>query len=76
MCFISKEENKLLICKYWFNYRNQEYIDLLEDETLLRIAKKYYKTAAQVSLRWLFQRGIVSVPRAVEIEHIIENAQV
>ena len=60
----------------YFHFRNLSYFDLLEDEVLVRIAKKHYKTPAQVCLRWLFQRGIVSIPRAIELKHIVENAQV
>lgn len=50
--------------------------NLLEDETLIRIGKKYNKTPAQVSIRWCLQRGLVVVPKAITPEKIIENTQV
>lgn len=46
---------------------------LFTNKTLAEIGKKYHKTNAQVSLRWLFQRGIVSIPRTSKKEHMIEN---
>jgi diketogulonate reductase-like aldo/keto reductase len=40
------------------------------DDPLIRdIAEKYGKTPGQVTLRWLYQRGIVSVPKASSPEH-------
>lgn len=49
---------------------------LFTNETLAKIGKKYTKTNAQVSLRWLFQRGIVSIPRTSKNEHMIENLDI
>jgi 2,5-diketo-D-gluconate reductase B len=43
------------------------------DATLARIAKGYGKTAAQVSLRYLVQQGIVVIPRSSRIERLEEN---
>ena len=49
---------------------------LFVNKTLAAIGKKYNKTNAQVSLRWLYQRGIVAIPRTTKIEHMIENLQI
>lgn len=49
---------------------------LFTNETLAEIGKKYNKTNAQVSLRWLFQRGIVSIPRTSKKAHMIENKDI
>jgi 2,5-diketo-D-gluconate reductase A len=46
---------------------------LFTNPTLAEIGKKHNKTNAQVSLRWLYQRGIVAIPRTSKKEHMIEN---
>lgn len=46
------------------------------NETLAEIGKKYHKTNAQVCLRWHYQRGIVSIPRTSQKEHMAENLKV
>ena len=38
--------------------------------------KKYNKSNAQVSLRWHYQRGVVTIPRTSKKEHMIENLNV
>jgi len=49
---------------------------LFTNSVLTQIAKKYDKTTAQVSLRWHYQRGIVSIPRSSQKAHIIENLNI
>jgi diketogulonate reductase-like aldo/keto reductase len=46
------------------------------DETLTRIGKAHGKSAAQVSLRWLVQQGIVVIPRTSKVERLAENIDV
>jgi diketogulonate reductase-like aldo/keto reductase len=43
------------------------------DAVLARIGKAHGKTAAQVSLRFLVQQGIVVIPRTSRIERLTEN---
>jgi 2,5-diketo-D-gluconate reductase B len=43
------------------------------DEVLERIGKAHGKSAAQVSLRYLVQQGIVVIPRSSKIERLEEN---
>jgi diketogulonate reductase-like aldo/keto reductase len=43
------------------------------DKLLARIAKSHGKSAAQVSLRFLVQRGIVVIPRTSRVERLSEN---
>jgi 2,5-diketo-D-gluconate reductase B len=43
------------------------------DKLLERIAKAHGKSAAQVSLRFLVQRGIVVIPRTSRVERLSEN---
>ena len=50
--------------------------DHFTDETLAEIGEKYNKTNAQVSLRWHYQRGIVTIPRTSQETHMIENLNI
>lgn len=43
------------------------------NDVLERIGKAYGKTAAQVSLRWLVQQGVVVIPRTSKVERLEEN---
>ncbi|KQU25058.1 MULTISPECIES: aldo/keto reductase [Priestia] len=47
--------------------------NIFKNEVLVSIAEKHHKSAAQVALRWLTQRGIVAIPKSVHKERIIEN---
>lgn len=49
---------------------------LFQNETLKAIGKKYDKTAAQVMLRWLLQRGVVAIPKSTHVERMKENFNV
>lgn len=49
---------------------------LLDNETLVEIGKKYHKTTTQVILRWDYQHGIITIPKSVHENRIIENAQI
>lgn len=48
----------------------------LDDEQIKEIGKKYNKSAAQVIIRWLLQKGIVVFPKSVHEARIKENANV
>ncbi|MFA9557032.1 aldo/keto reductase [Evansella sp. AB-rgal1] len=50
--------------------------ELLTDETLVEIAKKHGKSSAQVILRWDLQNEIVTIPKSVKEERIIQNANI
>ena len=45
-------------------------------EALDRIGKAHGKTAAQVSLRYLIQRGLVAIPRSTKPEHLKANFEI
>ncbi|ELY99624.1 aldo/keto reductase [Natrialba aegyptia] len=47
--------------------------NLFENDVLVSIGEQYSKSAAQVVLRWLIQRGIVAIPKSVHEERIVEN---
>ena len=43
---------------------------------LVEIGRRHGKTPAQVSIRWILQRGIVTIPKSVHRERLAENADV
>ena len=49
---------------------------LLEEPTLVEIAKKYNKSTAQVIIRWDIQTGVVTIPKSTKAHRIAENADV
>lgn len=48
--------------------------DFFNNELVAAIGKKYNKSVAQVTLRWLVQRGIAVIPKSVRKERMVENA--
>eukprot|EP00898_Chlorokybus_atmophyticus_P004845 jgi/Chlat1/5361/Chrsp35S05284 len=49
---------------------------MLEDPTIVDIAKRLNRTPAQVALRWNVQRGVVVIPKSVTPNRIVENADI
>jgi len=47
---------------------------ILHNPEVEKIAKKYHKTVAQISIRYTLQRGTVSLPKSTHDEYIIENS--
>jgi diketogulonate reductase-like aldo/keto reductase len=50
--------------------------NIFQNEILLSIAAKYKKSAAQVILRWVVQRGIIALAKSTRKERMIENINV
>ena len=48
----------------------------LDDPKLVEVARRYDKSPAQILIRWGLQHGVISIPKSVHRERIIENAQV
>ena len=48
----------------------------LKDATLVTIAQAHQRTVAQIVLRWEVQSGIVTIPKSVRHERIVENAAI
>lgn len=46
---------------------------VVKNETLAEIGNRYGKSAAQVALRWLTQRGIVAIPKSAHKERMEQN---
>lgn len=58
--------------RYWAD--NAEKLDdPLHDATIVELAEKYSKTAAQVILRWHIQNGSCAIPKSVNPGRIAEN---
>ena len=49
---------------------------ILKSEELTAIGTKYNKSAAQVALRWLTQRGIVAIPKSTHKERMAQNIDI
>jgi len=49
---------------------------LFTHPVLAKIGEPYGKTPAQVTLRWLHQRGIVPIPRSSNPDHMAENRDI
>ena len=49
---------------------------IVKSELLAEIGNKYGKSAAQVALRWLTQRGIVAIPKSSHKERMAQNLNI
>lgn len=49
---------------------------VFDDSDIIKIAEKYDKSAAQISLKWLVQKGNVVIPKASSEKHLRENMQI
>lgn len=50
--------------------------EVLKIPELIEIGKIHGKSAVQIALRWLIQRGVAVIPKSVTPKRIIENSQV
>jgi len=57
----------------WYPLGGQDTDSIVKSELLASIGAKYNKTAAQVALRWLTQRGIVAIPKSSHKERMAQN---
>ena len=49
---------------------------IIKSELLAGIGAKYGKTASQVALRWLTQRGIIAIPKSTHRERMAQNLDI
>ena len=49
--------------------------NVLKDETIIRIAKEYNATPAQIILRWHIQNDVIVIPKSVTPSRIKENSE-
>lgn len=67
----SKKHN--ILVEAWAPFSNGQ---ILNNPTLKEIADKYQKSVAQLTLRWIIQKGIVPLPKSVTPERIKSNLEV
>ncbi|MBR6086503.1 MAG: aldo/keto reductase [Prevotella sp.] len=60
----------------WYPLGGQGTDGIIKSEILASIGAKYNKTAAQVALRWLTQRGIVAIPKSSHKERMVQNINI
>ncbi len=60
----------------WYPLGGQGADGIVKSELLTFIGAKYNKTAAQVALRWLTQRGIVAIPKSSHKERMAQNINI
>lgn len=49
---------------------------MLDNKTLVEVAKKYARTPAQVLLRYITQKGLSVIPKSTNLIRIEENFRV
>lgn len=76
--FSQRRALRTLMAKYritpmaWAPFAEGQH-QLFTDPTLTAIGAQYSKTAAQVTLRWLEQSGVVAIPKSVHLARIRQN---
>ncbi|MDT0645161.1 aldo/keto reductase [Zunongwangia sp. F260] len=49
---------------------------VMQIEELKQLARKYDKSVAQLVIRWSLQKGVLTIPKSVHKQRILENSQV
>lgn len=66
-----------IVVQGWYPLGGREHTsELLNDETIVKIAEKHNVSSAQVILRWNLQKGVVVIPGSSNPEHIKENTEI
>ena len=66
-----------IVMQAWYPFGGRGHTgEILNDETIVSIAKAHNVTSAQVILRWHLQRGVVAIPGSSNPDHIEENISV
>ena len=58
---------------FWGRWNTEE---SFTNPTILKLSEKYWKTPAQIILRWQVQDGYVVIPGSSNVEHIKENIDI
>lgn len=70
-------QKKGILVEGWYPLGGRGYTkDMLNNEVLKDIGKKYNKTAAQVILRWNLQRNVIIIPGTSNPAHMKENMDI
>lgn len=70
---VMDENNIRLEAWYPLGHGNK---DLLENETIVSLANKYQKNAGQIILRWIYQEGVISLPKSTNPERMKGNIDI
>lgn len=70
---VMDENNIRLEAWYPLGHGNK---DLLENETVVSLANKYQKNAGQIILRWIYQEGVISLPKSTNPERMKGNIDI
>ena len=70
---LAETETKMMA---WGPLGGQGVDGIVKSELLAEIGSKYGKSAAQVALRWLTQRGIVAIPKSSHKERMAQNIDI
>ena len=70
---VMDENNIRLEAWYPLGHGNK---DLLENETIVSLAKKYNKNVGQIILRWIYQEGVISLPKSTNEERMKGNIDI
>jgi len=70
---LAETETKMMA---WGPLGGQGVDGIVKSEMLAAIGQKYGKSAAQVALRWLTQRGIVTIPKSSHKERMAQNLDI
>ena len=66
-----------IIIESWYPFGGRGHTDEnFNNETIVKIAKKYNKTSAQIILRWQLQAGYITIPGSKNPDHIKENISI
>ena len=66
-----------IIIESWYPFGGRGHTDEnFNNETIIKIAKKYNKTSAQIILRWQLQAGYIAIPGSKNPNHIKENISI
>lgn len=49
--------------------------EVFKEEIIKKIAAKYDKTPAQITLKWLIEKDLIVIPRSSSVDHIKENME-
>ncbi len=70
-------QNLDIVVQGWYPFGGRGYTsELLNNETILKIAQNHHVSSAQVILRWNLQKGVVVIPGSSNPEHIKENTEI
>lgn len=70
-------QNLGIVVEGWYPFGGRGHTsELLNDETIVKIAKNHDVSSAQVILRWNLQKGVVVIPGSSNPDHIKENTEI